>query len=94
LFLVFATHISFSVLVHPLILVALRFAYRHFRSSSLTAFYLLGKHISRDPINGMRMLFAPGVWSPLLFLYPYFYRYHLAGMLHWIRMARRRYPGC
>lgn len=28
------------------------------------------------------------------FLYPYFYRYHLAGMLHWIRMARRRYPGC
>lgn len=94
LFLVFATHISFSVLVHPLILVALRFAYRHFRSSSLTAFYLLGKHISRDPINGMRTLFAPGVWSPLLFLYPYFYRYHLAGMLHWIRMARRRYSGC
>jgi hypothetical protein len=93
LFLVFATHISFSVLVHPLILVALRFAYRHFRSSSLTAFYLLGKHISRDPINGMRTLFAPGVWSPLL-LYPYFYRYHLAGMLYWIRMARRRYSGC
>ena len=93
LFLVFATHISFSVLVHPLILVALRFAYRHFRSSSLTAFYLLGKHISRDPINGMRTLFAPGVWSPLL-LYPHFYRYHLAGMLHWIRMARRRYPRC
>ena len=93
LFLVFTTHISFSVFVRPLILVALRFAYRHFRSSSLTDFYLLGKHISRDPIKGMRTLFAPGVWSPLL-LYPYFYRYHLAGMLYWIRMARRRYSGC
>lgn len=64
-----------------------------FRSSSLAAFYLLSKHISRDPINGIRTLFAPGVWSPLL-LYPHFYRYHLAGMLHWIRMARRRYPRC
>lgn len=28
-----------------------------FRSSSLAAFYLLSKHISRDPINGMRTLF-------------------------------------
>lgn len=93
LFLVFATHISFSVLVHLLILVALRFAYRRFRSSSLTVSYLLGKHISRDTINGMRMLFAPGVLS-LFFLYPYFYWYHLAGMLYWIWMTRRRYPGC
>ena len=94
LFLVFTTHISFSVFVRPLILVALRFAYRHFRSSSLTAFYLLGKHISRDPINGMRTLFRTRCLVSASFLYPYFYRYHLAGMLHWIRMARRRYPGC
>lgn len=39
-----------------------------FRSSSLAAFYLLSKHISRDPINGMRMLFAPGVLSPFFFI--------------------------
>lgn len=93
LFLVFATHISFSVLVQPSHLSCASFCIPSFRSSSLAAFYLLSKHISRDPINGMRMLFAPGVWSPLL-LYPHFYRYHLAGMLYWIRMARRRYSGC
>ncbi len=68
LFLVFTTHISFSVFVHLLILVALHFAYRRFRSSSLTAFYLFSKHVSRDPINGMRMLFAPGVLSPFFFI--------------------------
>lgn len=68
LFLVFTTHISFSVFVRPLILVALRFAYRHLDPLPLSAFYLFSKHVSRDPINGMRMLFAPGVLSPFFFI--------------------------
>lgn len=39
-----------------------------FRSLPLSAFYLFSKHVSRDPINGMRMLFAPGVLSPFFFI--------------------------
>ena len=62
-----------------------------FRSSS---FYLLSKHISRDPINGMRTLFRTRCLVSASFLYPYFYRYHLAGMLHWIHKSRRLYVGC
>lgn len=93
LFLVFVTHLSFSVSVSPLILVAFHFAYRPLDPHLYLLSICLANTSFSDPINGMRTLFAPGVWSPLL-LYPHFYRYHLAGMLHWIRMARRRYVGC
>lgn len=93
LFLVFATHFSFSILVRPLILVALHFAYRPLDPHLYLLSICLANTSLSDPINGMRTLFAPGVWSPLL-LYPHFYRYHLAGISHWIRMVRRRYVGC
>ena len=61
LFLVFATHISFSVLVHLLILVALHFCIPSFRSSSLSAFYLLGKQLS----FGFDQLYADAFSHPV-----------------------------
>lgn len=67
LFLVFTTHISFSIFYQLSHLSCASFCIPSFRSSSLSAFHLFSKHVSRDPINGMRMLFAPGVLSPFFF---------------------------
>lgn len=71
LFLVFATHLSFSVFVHPLILVAFHFAYRPLDPHLYLLSICLANASFSDPINGMRTLFAPCVWSPLI-LYPHF----------------------
>lgn len=93
LFLVFTTHISFSVFVRPLILVALRFAYRPLDPY----LYLLSICLANTSLVIQSMVcgcFSHPVFYLHSFLYPYFYRYHLAGMLYWIRMARRRYVGC
>lgn len=93
LFLVFTTHISFSVFVRPLILVALRFAYRPLDPY----LYLLSICLANTSLVIQSMVcgcFSHPVFYLHSFLYPYFYRYHLSGMLYWIRMARRRYVGC
>lgn len=69
LFLVFATHLSFSIFVSPLILVAFHFAYRPLDPHLYLLSICLANASLSDPINGMRTLFAPCVWS-LLLLYP------------------------
>ena len=56
---------------NSLILVALRFAYRHLDPHLYLLSICLANNSLSDPINGMRTLFAPCVWSPL-FLYPHF----------------------
>lgn len=80
LFLSFATGVCFSFLqpisrspffTNSLILVALRFAYRHLDPHLYLLSICLANNSLSDPINGMRTLFAPCVWSPL-FLYPHF----------------------
>ena len=70
-FLVFATHLSFSVFDHSLILVALHFAYRPLDPHLYLLSICFANTSLSDPINGMRTLFAPCVWSPLL-LYTHF----------------------
>lgn len=57
LFLVFATHISFSVLVHLLILVALHFAYRPLDPHLYLLSICLANNSLSDSINCMQMLF-------------------------------------
>lgn len=89
----FCNHISFSVLAHLLILVALHFAYRPLDPY----LYLLSICLANTSLVIQSMVcgcFSHPVFYLHSFLYPYFYRYHLAGMLYWIRMARRRYVGC
>lgn len=56
---------------NSLILVALRFAYRPLDPHLYLLSICLANNSLSDPINGMRTLFAPCVWSPL-FLYPHF----------------------
>ena len=78
LFLVFTTHISFSVFVRPLILVALRFAYRPLDPY----LYLLSICLANTSLVIQSMVcgcFSHPVFYLHSFLYPYFYRYHLAG---------------
>ncbi len=80
LFLSFATGVCFSflqpiarspVFVHHLILVALHFAYRPLDPHLYLLSICLANASLSDPVNSMRTLFAPCVWSPLL-LYPHF----------------------
>ena len=71
LFLVFATHISFSVLVHPLILVALRFAYRPLDPH----LYLLSICLASNSLGSGQWYadaFPHPVFSLRSFLYPHF----------------------
>lgn len=56
---------------NSLILVALHFAYRRLDPHLYLLSICLANNSLSDPINGMRTLFAPGVWSPFL-LYPHF----------------------
>lgn len=70
-FLFFATHISFSVLVHPLILVALRFAYRLLDPH----LYLLSICLANNSLGSGQWYadaFPHPVFSLRSFLYPHF----------------------